>query len=49
MKQFIIFKNKDALDRESLNDFKEYIKLGVESGVLVIDERITYEVIKLDD
>lgn len=49
IKSFIIFKNKDVLDKESLNNFKEYIKSGVESGVLVVDERVTYEVVKLDD
>jgi len=50
MRKVLVFQNDDILDRESLMNMRNYIQKDLkETGVVVIDHRIKYEVVEFDD
>lgn len=49
MRKILVFQNSDILETDSLRNMNNYIQQGIDKGVVVIDDRIKYEVIEIDD
>jgi hypothetical protein len=49
MRKLLIFQNDSSLDNDQLIKMRNYIQECIDTGVVVIDNRVTYDTVECDD